>query len=70
MTTIRVKMKRGGFINLEAEGRVYKDSYGSGEKFMAVDDFAVYWPGGGVVNEKNYDVDQALEAFVDIVTHD
>lgn len=42
--TIRVKMARGGMMELEAEGIVYNDSDGAGEHWTACEDFQLYWP--------------------------
>jgi hypothetical protein len=66
---IKVKMARGGYMMLEAEGRVYNDSDGAGQRFTCLDDFELRWPGGGVVADKNVaDITQAEEAYIDAVT--
>jgi len=71
--TITVKMKRGGTMELEAEGSVYNDSDGAGDRWTAIDDFEVYWPGKKgnkkryPVDPKNFDVGAAEEAFIEAV---
>lgn len=55
-------------MKLDADGRVYSDSNGAGEKFLECDDFVLYWPGGGEVDPKNVaDMTQAEEAYVEAV---
>jgi hypothetical protein len=44
MYEISVRMKRGGRMILLADGRVYKDSDGAGQKFTSLDDLRLYWP--------------------------
>lgn len=68
---IKVKMRRGGMMNLEAEGRVYEDETETGERFTACEDFALHWPGGGYVAEKNVaDIQQAINDFVRATRYD
>jgi hypothetical protein len=69
---IKVKMARGGYMNLEADGRVYSDSNGAGERFIECDDFELCWPGGGEVNPKNIaDMGAALETYIEaVIEHD
>ena len=64
---IKVKMARGGYMMLKADGRVYGDSDGAGQKFTCLDDFELRWPGGGVVADKNVDMSQAEEAYIEAV---
>ena len=42
--TIKVKMKRGGSLFLEATGRCYTDTDGVGQTIQTIDDSEVYWP--------------------------
>lgn len=63
MHTIRVRMKRGGFINLRAEGHCVRDKDGAGAPVNYIDDLTLYWPRGGIVKPALYDEDQAEEAF-------
>ena len=67
MSTIRVKMSRGGFMNLEVSGRTYKDSYGvpGSPVWTEVEIDSIRWPGGGEVADKNIaDMDQVKNDFL------
>jgi len=56
---VKVKMSRGGFMNLLVKGRVYSDD-------VEID--SIQWPGGGEVANKNIsDIGQVQEAFSDAV---
>jgi hypothetical protein len=44
MVSIKVKMKRGGFMMLEATGRCYRTTDGAGAPYQEVDDLQLYWP--------------------------
>jgi hypothetical protein len=65
-TKVLIKMARGGYMNLEVEGRVYPDSDGAGRKWTEVEIDSINWPGGGKVADKNIadmsQVEEALEA--------
>jgi hypothetical protein len=66
MAILRVKMTRGGYMNLEVTGRVYKDSYGvpGSPVWTEVEIDSIHWPGGGEVADKNIaDMEQVEEAF-------
>ena len=66
MLSVKVRMKRGGFMHLDIEGRCYDDSDGAGQKFTEVEIDSIRWPGGGEVDEKNIaDMDQVREAFAE-----
>ena len=64
--SVKVKMKRGGFMHLEIEGRCQSDSDGAGQEWTEVEIDSIKWPGGGEVDEKNIaDMDQVKEAFAE-----
>ena len=64
---ISVRMARGGFMNLNAEGRVFRDDT-PGQSGIFCDDFELRWPGGGIVANKNIaSVDEAVETYIDTV---
>lgn len=44
MITIKVRMKRGGCLRLEAAGRCLIDRDGAGQRFEVVEDLELYWP--------------------------
>ena len=55
-TSVKVAMKRGGFMHLEVDGRVYKDGN--------VEINFIKWPGGGEVSSKNIaDMSQVQDEF-------
>lgn len=63
--SVKVEMKRGGFIYLNVEGSIYKDGDGSGRRWTEVDIESIRWPGGGKVDGKNIkDMNQVEEAFL------
>jgi hypothetical protein len=63
-TTVQVKMARGGYMNLEIEGRSYQDGDGAGKSWTEVEIDSICWPGGGKVADKNIaDMSQVEEAF-------
>jgi len=56
---VKVKMARGGYMNLLVKGHVYSDD-------VEID--SIQWPGGGEVANKNIsDMGQVQEAFSDAV---
>ena len=66
MATIKVRMKSGGYMNLEVEGRCYKDSNGAGERWLEVEIDSIKWPHGGEVNSKNIaDIGEVKQKFAD-----
>jgi hypothetical protein len=59
-------MKRGGEMPMLVEGRVYKDSDGSGRRWTEVEIESIRWAGGGEVDVKNVaDMAQVQEAFLE-----
>jgi len=69
--TVQIKMDRGGYMPLVVEGRVFPNSDGSGQTWTDVEIHSVFWPGGGVVAEKNIaDEHQVEDAFYEKVKHD
>jgi len=44
MITIKVRMKRGGYLRLEADGRCVSDRDGAGQRFDEIEDLELYWP--------------------------
>lgn len=44
MISIKVKMKRGGTMLLEAEGRCVHDKDGAGMPFDEIEDLELFWP--------------------------
>jgi hypothetical protein len=44
MVSIKVKMKRGGFMMLGATGRCVHTTDGAGAPYQEVDDLQLYWP--------------------------
>jgi hypothetical protein len=50
---VRVKMTRGGYVNLEVEGRTYTSKDGAGQTWAEVEIDSVCWPGGRKVADKN-----------------
>jgi hypothetical protein len=68
MESVKVKMARGGFMQLDIEGRAYSDSDGAGQSWTEVEIDSIQWPGGGEVAEKNIaDMDQVREAFLSVL---
>jgi hypothetical protein len=58
-------MARGGYVNLEVEGRAYNDSDGAGRKWTEVEIDSISWPNGGKVADKNIaDMTQVEEDFL------
>lgn len=75
MKEILVRMARGGKMLLLAEGRVYKDSDGTGQHWIDCDDFTLYWPGRGskgklyqVRDELVVDIKEAEGDYIEAVT--
>jgi hypothetical protein len=63
---VRVKMARGGYVNLEVEGRTYTSKDGAGQSLTEVEIDSVCWPGGGKVADKNIaDWRQLKSAFLE-----
>ena len=63
MYKIKVQMKRGGFMPMLADARIYNDSDGAGQKWVEVEITSLQWPGGGEVNEMNIaDMTQVQDA--------
>jgi len=61
MVTIKVNMKRGGSMLLEAEGRCIKTTDGAGAPYEEVDDLQLFWP-RKPRDKKSYPVKEALIA--------
>jgi hypothetical protein len=59
MLSIKVKMKRGGFMMLEATGRCYRTTDGAGAPYQEVDDLQLYWP-RKKRDKKSYPVKETL----------
>jgi hypothetical protein len=75
MTTIRIKMKSGSQMTVEAEGRCYKDRDGAGQTFETVEELACFWPGkpGKTCRREIpyglYDVQDAEQEFWDTMAN-
>jgi hypothetical protein len=64
MSIVKIKMARGGYMNLEVTGTCHSDSDGSGRSWTEVEITGIFWPGGGKVADKNIaDMTQVEEAF-------
>jgi hypothetical protein len=59
-------MKRGGTLDLVAEGRLFKDEDYCGNRFYAVEDLALFWPRKSR-DKKDYLVKEELVADWDQV---
>jgi hypothetical protein len=75
MYSIKVQMKRGGYLYLEATGRVVDTTDGAGERIVEVDDLQLFWPrkkrdkkSYRVKDELIADFDQVATAFMESVT--
>ena len=68
MYRINVQMKRGGFIPLDVQGRVFMDSYGVGDPFPVTEIDGIFWPRGGVVRQELVaDMEQVKEGLREAV---
>lgn len=70
IATIKIKMKSGSLMTVEADGTVYRDSYGSGESFYCCDELDCYWPNSNrKIPDSLYDYDAACAALADKAMH-
>ena len=71
--TITIHMKRGGMMKVEAEGHVYNDSNGAGERWTACDDFRCFFPDkkksrkARPVPSHIFDEGRAIESFIAVL---
>jgi len=66
MPQIKIELRNGETLKVEAEGRCYRDSNGAGEQFEVVEELVCYWPQGRRTREIDpsfYNVDAAEEAL-------
>ena len=69
MVSLKVQMKRGGTMTLQADGRCYKDSDGAGDHWEGVEDLTLFWP-SKPKDKKRYPVREDLIADWKIVEED
>ena len=63
---VKVKMARGGQVNLDVEGQALQDKDLNGNKTHQVYIDSIKWPGGGTVASKNIaSMIQVEEAFLE-----
>ena len=44
MITLKVAMKRGGTLLLEADGQCFHDTDGAGQSYREIEDLKLFWP--------------------------
>ena len=65
---IKITLRNGSTMEVEAKGRCWKDKDGAGQTIEGVEDLVCYWPRRGKEREiptHLYDVDEAVNAYWD-----